>query len=250
MAYTEYLPDIRLRKHIDAYWVVETGRLLQPYSDPIFPDGCIDIIINAGNNLVALNGITFKPGNAYLAGTMTVLNRVNRVSDSYLVGIRFKPGGFAAFYSLPLFELTDKLVEFPANTIVSLLDRDAQWVSRLDHFFTTRLTAKNNSIINITHTVYSCNGQITVDELAKKFHISNRTLERLCKTQIGISPKDLTGIIRFQHALKSIRNKSNDESLLHLAFDTGYYDHAHLTNVFKKYTGLTPSQIAAHYNKE
>jgi AraC-like DNA-binding protein len=249
MAYTTYSPHIALQKHIDAYWMVQTGALVEPYAEPIFPDGCTDIIVNVGYNSTELNGVAFKPGNAYLAGTMTRLTHVNRVPHTCIIGIRFKPGGLSGFYQLPLPELTDQLVEFTDKALLSLLDPGDGWTQRLDRFFTGKMTSRNEKVMGITHLVYNRKGQITVDELAKNFHISNRTLERLVKNQIGISPKELTGIIRFQHALQYIRAGSNNESLLRMAFDTGYYDHAHLTHAIKKYTGLTPSQLAAYYKR-
>lgn len=51
----------------------------------------------------------------------------------------------------------------------------------------------------------------------------------------------------FQAALKKLKNKSYNESFLDLAYEVGYYDHAHLTNEIKKFTGLTPSQLRSYF---
>ncbi len=87
------------------------------------------------------------------------------------------------------------------------------------------------------------NGQVTVDSLAKKNHTTPRQLERNFQRYIGISPKEFANIIRFRFALSKIKHRRQDESLLSIAADCGYYDHAHLTNEIKRYTGLTPSGI-------
>ena len=42
---------------------------------------------------------------------------------------------------------------------------------------------------------------------------------------------------------EQIKERGADSSLLEIAFETGYYDHAHLANAIKKYTGLQPSQL-------
>lgn len=54
--------------------------------------------------------------------------------------------------------------------------------------------------------------------------------------------KEYHSIIRLNETLKSISN-SPEKSLLHTAFDHGYFDHAHLTKEIKKMTGMNPSQI-------
>lgn len=70
-----------------------------------------------------------------------------------------------------------------------------------------------------------------------------RQLERCFKKHIGITPKEFANIIRFQFAFSKIKHNEQRKSLLDIAFDTGYYDHAHLSNAIKRYTGLAPSQL-------
>ncbi|MCK7560040.1 helix-turn-helix domain-containing protein [Chitinophaga sedimenti] len=70
-----------------------------------------------------------------------------------------------------------------------------------------------------------------------------RQLERHFNTHIGITPKEYSNIIRFQHALSKIKMQAHKSSLLDIAFECGYYDHAHLTNDLRKNTGYAPSQL-------
>jgi AraC-like DNA-binding protein len=60
---------------------------------------------------------------------------------------------------------------------------------------------------------------------------------------IGISPKEYSNIVRFQYALSIIKKSGKNRSLSDIAFECGYYDHAHLTNEIKRNTGLSPSQL-------
>jgi AraC-like DNA-binding protein len=68
-------------------------------------------------------------------------------------------------------------------------------------------------------------------------------LERNFKKNIGISPKEFVNILRFQFALEKIKDNQLGKSLQDIAFESGYYDHAHLSNEIKRYTGLSPSQF-------
>ncbi|PWS26145.1 hypothetical protein DHW03_15225 [Pedobacter yonginense] len=93
--------------------MVKTG------SDPnevkkILPDGCIDIILNLGSDLIAENGIyKIRTDSATLFGTMTIYKDIIMNSNTYLLGFRFKPLGFFAFYRYDSLDLiANKSVEF------------------------------------------------------------------------------------------------------------------------------------------
>ena len=69
-----------------------------------------------------------------------------------------------------------------------------------------------------------------------------RYLERKFREQVGIAPKQLCKIIRFQSALKSLLNNRED-SLTNIATDSSYYDQSHFIKDFKNFTGLNPSEF-------
>jgi hypothetical protein len=71
MGYKQYKPHPALAPYIDAYWKV-TNTKLQPVVNRIMPDGCVDILINTGENFCTENdGFVLKNGAAGLVGTMT-----------------------------------------------------------------------------------------------------------------------------------------------------------------------------------
>jgi AraC-like DNA-binding protein len=49
--------------------------------------------------------------------------------------------------------------------------------------------------------------------------------------------------VRYQSTFQKIRHNPANKSLLEIAFESGYYDHSHLTNEIKKYTGVAPTQL-------
>ena len=95
--YKEFLPDKALTPYIDAFWTV-TGNNDLPLPDKIMPDGCVDIILNAGPAFLTSDDATpMASGEAYLIGTMTRYKEMVRPPGTQLTGIRFKPGGFSFF---------------------------------------------------------------------------------------------------------------------------------------------------------
>lgn len=243
--YREIKPAAVLSDCIDAYWTIQTGALLQPVTWRIFPDGCIDIIVNTGSVTVHSEQRTLEPGRQYLAGTMTVTQEVTRVTHSHLTGIRFRPGGFALFYREDLEAVRDNLVDFHDPGLAGLLDGDEAVYARLDQYFLRKRSFTETRVVAMTEQMFRLKGMVTVDALAKAHHLTHRTLERMFKKHTGITAREMTKIVRFRFAMDRLKNNPSSESLLRIAFETGYYDHAHLTHDIKKYAGLNPSDLRA-----
>ena len=81
---------------------------------------------------------------------------------------------------------------------------------------------------------------VRVEDAACVLAVSQRTLQRVAKKYIGLSPAALIRRRRLQDAAEQTRlHRSAD--LAAIAAELGYADHAHLTNDFQKYLGFTPS---------
>jgi AraC-like DNA-binding protein len=244
MRYKEFKPEKILKAYIDAYWILETDSLYKPATRRIFADGCTEIFINIGNSTPYVNSVTpLRPCRIYLGGTMTSSSIVTSVPNSSFAGIRFKPAGFSAFYHLPLDKIVDRIIEFPDKELIKLIDLDEELPIRLDKFFLAKIKPDLSAILPITGAIEQHKGLVTVDFIAKDQHLSHRTLERIFNRDLGIPPKEFIKIIRFQHASKKVKMARSQESLLRIAYETGYYDHAHLTREFKRYSGLNPSEM-------
>jgi AraC-like DNA-binding protein len=84
----------------------------------------------------------------------------------------------------------------------------------------------------------------SINELVALLPIGERQLERAFKMHVGVSPKMFATMIRMQYFLKSI-SRPGDENLTSLAYDSGYYDQAHLVRTFKLKSGVTPGRYRA-----
>ena len=78
---------------------------------------------------------------------------------------------------------------------------------------------------------------ILKDDLKKR-----RQLERNFATQIGISPKQLSKVIRLQATLQMLLNHTT-ATLTDIAYENEYYDQAHFIKDFKEFTGITPKDF-------
>ncbi|MET3903494.1 helix-turn-helix domain-containing protein [Paenarthrobacter sp. 4246] len=82
---------------------------------------------------------------------------------------------------------------------------------------------------------------LLLEDAAARLAVSSRTLQRLARKYIGLSPAALIRRRRLQDAAERTRSDPTAD-LAAIAVELGYADHAHLTNDFQKYLGFTPSR--------
>lgn len=244
MIYKQVKPHPALADYIDAFWTT-TGDGKKTVSEKILPDGCVDIILNLGHDCKTDNGIfDIKSGKTYLVGTMKHFKIVEVTPDTKLLGIRFKPAAFSSFYEFTsLHTLTDTTIEFEKELAPDLKQTISNGPAYLNQFFLNRFTHPKHILLTIITDIKNCKGQISVSELAMRHFTTTKQLERHFKQYVGTSPKEFINLVRFQFVLPIIRNKASEKSLLEIAFQHGYYDHSHLANEIKRYTGVAPTQL-------
>lgn len=79
-----------------------------------------------------------------------------------------------------------------------------------------------------------------VDDLALRVGVPERSLQRLARTHIGMTPAAMIRRRRVQEAAQRVREEP-DVDLAAIAADLGYSDHAHLTREFRRVLGYTPT---------
>lgn len=84
-----------------------------------------------------------------------------------------------------------------------------------------------------------------VADVCAQFGIGERSLQRLTRERVGLSPKWLVRRRRIQDATARLR--AGATTIAAVAADLGYVDEAHLSRDFRRVTGMTPRAFAAHY---
>lgn len=85
-------------------------------------------------------------------------------------------------------------------------------------------------------------GMVRIDAVAKQFRCPPRNMELLFTAQIGLSPKQYAGIIRFREMVRQLYAKPRVD-WMDLAYEFKYYDQSHLIRDFRRYTGATPRKF-------
>lgn len=81
----------------------------------------------------------------------------------------------------------------------------------------------------------------TIPQICRKIGTSPRTLNRLFHEHLCISPIQLKNINQFRQSLSYHHQQCGN--FYQLALESNYTDHPYLVKVYKKYTGLSPTNL-------
>jgi AraC-like DNA-binding protein len=172
------------------------------------------------------------------------------------VQVNFTPLGARRFFGQPMSELTDRMVGLD-----DVLGRDGialreklgnlrDWSTRfavVETFVEARLAAADRTQAEIAwayNQVVASGGRIRVSSLADRLGWSRKHLAGKFSNAIGIGPKTLSRIIRFNRAL-SLSRQDTTSDWADIAADCGYADQAHLVREFRDLAGKAPTMLSA-----
>lgn len=241
MTYNISQPAPSLRSFIDVYFKI-SGRLSEVERVTLLPDGGVNLFVNLGESIqsTCLDKKIQHEG-IFLVGPMMKTDIQIVRNEILLFGIRFKPGAFFYFHKYDsLDQAANTFHEFPKHDFPDVKKTVQHFAAYLDQFYLDRLSTPKYSILNCALDIYQNIGSVSVEALAKKYFMTERQLERQFKQQVGLSPKKLVDLERFRRAFAML-NVRVKQSIKEIAWDCGYYDHAHMTNDFKRFTGQSPT---------
>jgi AraC-like DNA-binding protein len=240
MPFHYYNPSPQLSMYIRSYW---TLRGEDEVCDVLYPDGCVDILANLGRTFITQQNVVIEERCIYLGGALTEAMYECLPTDVVLLGVRFQPGCFADFYPpYTLSKVTNGCIRISENTLPPLIQLTHDPVPVLDKFFLEKLKGHDSFVKNAILAITQSGGNASLAEIASTCNRSPRQTERIFKQTVGLTPKQFSKIIKFGHFQKLLEAKSPEETLLGVALDAGYYDHAHLTKQYKSITRHNPSE--------
>lgn len=245
--YTELCPCKELNSYIRCYWGT-VNPLIQVESDEepelVIPDTCVDIIyhIDYTNNTVTggfcgINDCSFYAHNSATIGhkVATFAIRFYAWSAYAFTGESLKSTINGYFNVGSRFEWLDKKIR-PKLLELKTLQEKASFVEQV---LLKRLpNVKENAVVNNTiQNILINKGSLDVSNLAKESFVSTRQLERLFHEYVGITPKKLSNLIRYQFLWKDILWEL-DFDVLGAIYKYGYTDQSHLLREFKRYHSM------------
>ncbi len=253
-------PEEPLQRFIEHYWFVT-----HPEQAPV--DLRVDVFVDARADLIFNFGVPYR--REVLGGGAAEHRRSNldaqrlvpiRIRQRGLVrisGVRFRLGGLGAFVRRPLrpctgltlepHELLGSAASALESELATTLDLDAQ-ARLLDAFFLARLAlaASYETFQRILTELVRNEGSASIRALASDTRVPGRQVDRLFAKHLGVAPKTMARVLRFQGALAALMHDPTC-SLVDLAARAGYFDHAHFIKDFKRMSGGVPRGYRGYF---
>ena len=110
-----------------------------------------------------------------------------------------------------------------------------------ESMFYTKHVEQNGMIKkSINYIAKNFDKNITLNEVAKEVHLNPSYFSSVFKQSTGSSFTEYLNMVRIEESKRLLGN--TDISIIDIAVSTGFESQSYFSKVFKKYTGLTPSQ--------
>jgi AraC-like DNA-binding protein len=242
---SRHLPAQDLRFFVEHYWIVSWDlRGQEPYVQETLPYPCIHLVIEKDQSRV------YGVETGKFARLLENKGRV--------FGIKFKPGAFYPFVKSPVSQFTNDSMSFwDAFGVDSkaleeaLLSRgdEGEMIELAEKFLRERLPEqdKNVGVINEIVDCIIAHREITkVDDVVSWLNINKRTLQRLFRQYVGVSPKWVIKRYRLHEvAERLVGGEALDWP--RMVLELGYSDQAHFIKDFKAIVGRTPAEYAKQF---
>lgn len=254
MRFQHHDPDPRLRDLVQGYWELEDLHLAVPVENADLPERTVRLLFSAGTVLMGPDASALRPLPPVTLTRFSLQSQANTmqgqvralVAELYPWGARQLLGWSAQ--QAPGTLDTALSTSAWGREVIGLL-RQQDWAAAreaLEASLLARAAEQDEPGVGVraARQIYTSLGNVQVTELAGSLAVSPRTLERQFAQQVGVSPKTLARVVRFDEMNSRIR-LNPAVSMADLSFELGFFDQSHLINEFKALSSLTPSAFAA-----
>lgn len=251
MYYQKIFPIKDLQDYIRYFWVLED------FGDKTFkiiPDGLPGLIFQEEGNLFLNNEQQILP-QMFLYGQTTYHGEQKATGSFRSIGVYLQPTALKAIFNIDAFELTNQHIPIDCLTADPILEQlvnatcVGDKIEIISSFFLERIRRVEVYTEKADFATILLQRGKSLKNVQTEMNLSERSLERLIKQYVGISPKAFSRIVRFQSGLQALRRKDFNH-LTDLAYQNDYFDQSHYIRDFKTFTGMNPKQFIQQTNEK
>ncbi len=237
---TRHMPSPDIAFFVKHYWVVRWDlRGQEPFVQENVPHPCVNLVFEKDNSRVY--GVIPRTYSHTIEG------------EGHVLGVKFEPGGFYPFVKTSIAALSDKSMTVgeafridhaPLEREILALADDSERIARVEGFLRERLPERDENVALIREIVDSiiATPDITrVDDVAGRFGIGKRSLQRLFSQYVGVGPKWTIQRYRLHEAAERL-SAGHGIDLGQIASSLGYFDQAHFARDFRAMVGKSPTE--------
>lgn len=256
MEFRVIYPSSSLTPFVKYYWGFERNYLART-TERATPIGCMQLVFHRKNRVFSTAINDFQP-KAFIEGQMSTYWDLHYEGENETIAVTFTPQGVQAFFNAPMAEFYNKniSIEYLDDRLFvdlqqAVLDADdkMECIGIIERYLLKRLVQLNPNVADNEYAIrqIELNSNVSIQLLSSASNVCYKQFNRIFVNNIGISPKALARIIRFQKTLSALQCGFSN-NLTVLAFRCGYYDASHISREFKEFSGYTLNEYINTYN--
>jgi AraC-like DNA-binding protein len=247
-----WAPSLGAARFVEHFWSVTWDlRGEDPFDSTVITFPSMHITHEWGSD-GARHG--FSLPNTLVHGVVERVFRTTISEQGWVVGARFRPGGFTARFGGDASTLTGRVrpVQDDLFGAPMVLDDDVDAAaSHLDGLI-AQCDESNDTYPALTTLVDRIKDDSTIHRVEQAMDHSpwsERTTQRIFRRYVGVPVKWVLCRYRLQNAALEIETDPGID-FADLAVRLGWYDQAHFINDFRAMLGATPGEYAARYGPQ
>lgn len=220
---------------------------------PFFADGYPGLMFQETDNGLWVNPHNKKMPPLFLYGQTIKPIELHMHGSYRLIVFQLYPFVLKSFFNVKAMDINDNCYDLQQSEnishIIQPLLKNAGFENRIKIISKVLLDIFNNKKAELDFMVRDAiqfildrNTQVSITELCKRLHVTERTFERRFLKETGIPAKQFIQILRFQQSLGQLSVK-DFRKLTDVVYANGYADQSHFIRVFKAFTGKTPKKF-------
>ncbi|HEY0818803.1 MAG TPA: helix-turn-helix transcriptional regulator [Rhizobacter sp.] len=215
----------------------------------VVPDGSLRLVINLGDAPGSDDGPGLAAG---VIGASAAPVQVTLRGRMHAYSVTLKPGASLALFGMPAGDFSGTQVSVEdlwGADGTALRERMADARSEparvhiLQSTLAQRLRTPAAPAGPAQHAMrLMAAGALPLREVAARLGLSERRLQQLFQSDVGLPPRTWRRLLRLQACLRRLRDHQGPPRWAELASDCGFYDQAHLANEFQALCGMTPGE--------
>jgi AraC-like DNA-binding protein len=188
---------------------------------------------------------------SFVAGLYDREAHVGHAGSQRGVEVRLTPLGAHALFGVPMHELANRVIELDdllgSGELAERMWDAGTWERRfavLDSALAVARREPSTEVAWAWGRLRTSAGRVEIGALARELGWSHRRLIARFREQIGLPPKTIGRVLRFDRVSRLLR-ETPAPRLAEVAFECGYYDQAHLNRDFREFAGTTPGEYLA-----
>jgi AraC-like DNA-binding protein len=207
------------------------------------PPGARIVLVISFGPAMDVDGRRFR---SFVAGLHDAPALTEHAGEGHGIQAYLTPLGARRLLGMPMGELTRQVVELEdligPNALAERLATAPDWATRFD-LLERAIAGRTLSAAPVAPELEwawrRLHEHVSIGALADELGWSRRHLAATVRRELGMQPKLLARLLRFEHALGRLRA---GDDLADVALDSGYYDQAHFNRDFKAFAGVTPTE--------